>query len=193
MQTGSSLRRTPASVWQASSKNFHTLWVRLPTERTKVVTMGAPLKFSGFDTLFLYCFSKPEITYRFRIYWAHKRYLIELFLIDFRWDRHGSLPGRFVRSSKGGGFTSDFWTVLERRKKRGWVRVTMEYEGDSLVVVREVIVVGVDVGEVDVGEVDIWEIVAACWIDLPRGLVGEVYWGISFWRIPLHYPFSSLG
>ena len=48
--------------------------------------------------------------------------------------------------------------------------VEMEYEVDSLVVV----------GEVVVGEVNIGEVVAAYLMGLPRGLVGEVYWGIFF-------------
>ena len=54
---------TPARSWLASSKNLHTLWVRLPTKRTKVVTIGAPLKFNGLDTLFSLIFSKSRSSF----------------------------------------------------------------------------------------------------------------------------------
>ena len=59
------------------------------------------------------------------------------------------------------------------------MRVKIEYKRDKLVVVVEV-VVRVDMGEVDVGEVEVGEFVAAYWMDLPRGLVGEEYGGIFF-------------
>ena len=51
---------TPASSWLASSKNFYTPWVRLPTERTKVVTMGALLKFNGLATFFFLILSSSS-------------------------------------------------------------------------------------------------------------------------------------
>ena len=58
---------TPTSGWLASSKNFHTPWVRLPTEQMKVVTMGALLKFSGLATFFFLIFSKGGGGSRFRL------------------------------------------------------------------------------------------------------------------------------
>ena len=50
-----------------------------------------------------------------------------------------------------------------------------------------------DEGQVDPGEIDIGGLVAAYWIGLQGDLVGEVYSDISFWWIPLHYLFSSMG
>ena len=44
----------PVSVWQTVLKNFHTPLVRSPADRTKVVTMAALLKFTGFET-FRFC------------------------------------------------------------------------------------------------------------------------------------------
>ena len=51
---------TPASVWLAVSRHFHTFWIRLLTERTKVVTMGAPLKLNGLQIFFFVIFSKSS-------------------------------------------------------------------------------------------------------------------------------------
>ena len=51
---------TPASVWLAFFGSFHTPWVRLPAEWTKVVTMNASLKLKGLETFFLLNFSKSS-------------------------------------------------------------------------------------------------------------------------------------
>ena len=54
----SSANPTPASVWPAASKKFQMDWVRSPSKRTKVVTMGAPQKFRSLDTFSFWFFSK---------------------------------------------------------------------------------------------------------------------------------------
>ena len=51
---------TSVSVWQTASRNFHTPLVRSLADRTKVITMGAPQKLIGLQTLFLSTFSRSS-------------------------------------------------------------------------------------------------------------------------------------